>query len=112
MQSQSLAPETDAFALKTDDLSVYNIHLANYRGWGLAPVAPSLGPARAQSTHENAATHLLRYILSRSPQTAVHTCIPGTGASHQKNDSEQLRITHFLRKFLFYVDQNNIKLGP
>jgi hypothetical protein len=62
MQSQSLVPKTDAFALKTDDLSVY-IHLANYR---LAPVAPSLGPARAHSTHENAATHLLQPILSRS----------------------------------------------
>jgi hypothetical protein len=79
MQSQSLAPKTDAFALKTDDLSVY-IHLANYRGWVLH-LSPPLGPARAHSTHENAATHLLEPILSRSPQTAVHTWIPGTRAS-------------------------------
>jgi hypothetical protein len=66
MQSQSLAPKTDAFALKTDDLSVY-IHLANYRGW-VWHLSPPLGPACAHSTHENAATHLLQPILSRSPK--------------------------------------------
>jgi hypothetical protein len=85
MQSQSLAPKTDAFALKTDDPSVYDIHFANYRG-GFWHLSPPLGPARAHSTHENAATHLLEPILSRSAQTAVHTWIPGTGASRQNND--------------------------
>ncbi len=84
MQSQSLAPKTDSFALKTDDLSVY-IHLANYRD-GVWHLSPPVGPARAHFTHENAATHLLQPILSRSPLTAVHTWIPGTRASHQKSD--------------------------
>jgi hypothetical protein len=70
MQSQCLAPKTDAFALKTDDLSIYYIHLANYRGDGVWHLSPPPGPARAHSTHENAATHLLEPFLSRSAQTA------------------------------------------
>ncbi len=67
MQSQSLAPKTDAFALKTDDLSVYYIHLANYRG-GFWHLSPPLGPARAHSTQENAATHLLRLFSHARPK--------------------------------------------